>query len=524
VQFLPTVQGPQTGTLTVADILKTQTVALSGTGLLPPVFSVSPLSLGFAAQQVGTASTPAILTVTNGGEAPMSNVGFQITGPAATSFALGTTTCGATLAAGAACTAQVVFQPVTAGTAAATLTLTSSTLGVKSAVVPLSGTGQAASALSASPGKLTFAATAIGQSSAVQTVTISNSGGMAAAGLTVTVSGPFGLSQNTCGTSLASGASCTVGVVFSPMQGGALAGTLMVQSTSVSTATTVALSGTGGLTGAVQIQPALVSFPMTGVGISSSAITVTVSNSSSSVSLDSLALTASAGFKLTANTCGATLAAGASCTVGVVFAPSASGPQTGTLAIASTALAANATVPLSGTGFDFTAASTGAGSQTVSSGQTATYTLSLAPAGGNAAFTFQCNALPSYAACVFNPATNSVAANATGTETVQITTSQATAMTAPAPLKAQWEVVSFACGLVLLPIAVRKRRRLLSLVVLLVLAVCGLSSCSSSGGGGGGTPTPTPTTHTVTPGTYSVPLVVTSNSVQHTVTLTLVVD
>ena len=130
VQFLPTVQGPQTGTLTVADILKTQTVALSGTGLLPPVFNVSPLSLGFAAQQVGTASAPAILTVTNGGEASMSNVGFQITGPAATSFALGTTTCGATLAAGSACTAQVVFQPVAAGSAAATLTLTSSTLGV----------------------------------------------------------------------------------------------------------------------------------------------------------------------------------------------------------------------------------------------------------------------------------------------------------------------------------------------------------------------------------------------------------
>jgi hypothetical protein len=278
------------------------------------------------------------------------------------------------------------------------------------------------------------------------------------------------------------------------------------------------------LTGAVSIQPAQVSFPMTGVGASSNAITVTLSNTSSSISLDSLAITASAGFKLTADTCGTSLAAGANCSVGILFAPVGSGAQTGSLTVASTALGGNATIPLSGTGFDFTAVTAGAGSQTVASGQTATYSVTLAPAGGTAAFTFQCNSLPAYAACLFNPPTNSVAGNATGTETVQITTSQTSAMAAPAPWTLGWKAVSLACGLLLLPVATRKRRRLLFPAVLLLLVMVGLPSCSSSGGGGGGTPPPNPTTHTVAPGTYSIALVVSSNSVQHTVTLTLVVD
>ncbi len=70
VTFLPTVAGTQTGKLTVADILKTQTVGLSGTGLLPPVFSVSPTSLNFSNQPVNSTSAPLTLTITNTGGAP----------------------------------------------------------------------------------------------------------------------------------------------------------------------------------------------------------------------------------------------------------------------------------------------------------------------------------------------------------------------------------------------------------------------------------------------------------------------
>ena len=67
VTFLPTAAGVQTGKLTVADILKTQTVGLSGTGLLPPVFSVSPTSLNFSNQAVNATSSPLTLRVSNTG-------------------------------------------------------------------------------------------------------------------------------------------------------------------------------------------------------------------------------------------------------------------------------------------------------------------------------------------------------------------------------------------------------------------------------------------------------------------------
>jgi hypothetical protein len=74
---------------------------------------------------------------------------------------------------------------------------------------------------------------------------------------------------------------------------------------------------------------------------------------------------------------------------------------------------------------------------------------------------------------------------------------------------------------VLLPFAFGRRRGML-LVVMLVLAVGAVVSCSSasvSGGGGGGT-----TTGNTPTGTYSIPVTVSADGVQHSVTLTLTVD
>jgi len=524
VTYLPTAAGAQTGTLTVADILKTQTVPLSGTGLLPPAFSASPTSLDFGVQQVNVASAPLTLTLTNSGGASLANVGFQITGPSAATFANGASTCGAKLDSGASCTLQVIFTPAASGTAQATLTVTSSTSQVKPLKVPLSGTGQSAAGLTATPTQLTFAAIGVGQTSPAQTVTIANSGQTSAAGLTLAASGPFSLTQNTCGSTLASGASCTAGVVFTPAQTGNLSGALTVSSSSVSPPATVALSGIGGLAGALAMQPSQINFPTTGVGTVSSAVAVTLSNTSTSVALDQFVLAASAGFRITSTTCGSSLPANSSCTANVAFAPTSAGAATGTLAIASAELAANATVALSGTGFDFTPATSGSASQTVSSGQTASYTLTLSPVDGAAGtFTFQCNSLPKYAACVFSPSILSVLANSTGTESVDITTSQTSAALQP-PGNGQMSLtITLACGLLLLPLALRRRRAALVLVLLLAVAVAGVTGCSASGGGGGATPPP-PTTHTTAPGTYSIPVVISSGGVQHTFQLTLVVD
>jgi len=247
VVFLPAQLGSATGTLTITDALRTQTVSLSGTGVAPPVFNVTPLSLTFLNQQPGVASAPQTLTITNAGSSPMANIGFALTGAGAAQYSIpaGANTCGAVLANGANCTAQVVFTPSGAGSVAATLVVSSSTPGVAAASVPLNGAGQLSNGLTTNPTLLTFPVVAVGQTSAAQSVTITNSTSDALASVSVVTAAPFSVSQNGCTGSLAAGANCTVSVVFAPTLGGAASGSLTVSSSAVATPATVTLSGTG---------------------------------------------------------------------------------------------------------------------------------------------------------------------------------------------------------------------------------------------------------------------------------------
>ncbi len=66
-----------------------------------------------------------------------------------------------------------------------------------------------------------------------------------------------------------------------------------------------------------------------------------------------------------------------SCTVGVVFAPTSAGAQSGTLSITSSTASARGSVALSGTGFDFSVAVSGSNTQTVAAGQIAYYTIAI---------------------------------------------------------------------------------------------------------------------------------------------------
>jgi Abnormal spindle-like microcephaly-assoc'd, ASPM-SPD-2-Hydin len=519
VTFVPTAAGAQTGTLTISDALRTQMVTLSGTGLQPPSISVSPSSLAFAAQAVGVPSSPLALTVSNTGGAPMANVGFQIAGQSASSFSTGTNTCGAALNNGSSCTVQVVFTPTVAGGNAATLIVSSSTIGVKAVQVSLSGTGQASSGININPAQMTFSSANTGQASAAQTATISNTGSVDATGLTVSVTPPFSLTQSGCGTTLAAGASCSVGIVFTPQTSGMVTGTLTAGS-SLNSAI-AALTGSSGAAGTVQMQPSLLTFPTTGVGATSSAQTVTLTNTGP-VPLSSLALSVSSGFQLAANTCSSTLAVGANCTINVAFGPASAGQQNGNLTVSSVSLSASQQAQLSGMGFDFTVALSGAPSQTVASGQTANFTIALTPLNGSSGtFTFACSSLPANAACNFNPASETVNANMTGTATVQVLTSHS-ATSARSSKMPRWRAAPLLCGLFLVPLALSRKRRMFLLVTLLAVLICGASSCAGSGGGTGGGPgsggSNTPA------GTYSIPVTATANGISHQVSLSLTVD
>ncbi len=139
VIFAPNQAGTVTGTLTIAEALRTQTVGLSGSGLSPPAFNISPSSVTFTNQQPGVSSAPQTLTIANIGGSSMANIGFSISGAAAASYSIAGTNCGAVLSNGSSCTAQIVFTPSGTGPIAAMLAVSSSTLGVAPASVPLNG-------------------------------------------------------------------------------------------------------------------------------------------------------------------------------------------------------------------------------------------------------------------------------------------------------------------------------------------------------------------------------------------------
>ncbi|MER7678831.1 choice-of-anchor D domain-containing protein [Streptomyces sp. NPDC096934] len=107
-----------------------------------------------------------------------------------------------------------------------------------------SGGGSSSATLSASPTSLTYATQALNTSSGAKTVTVTNTGTAAAAVSGITVTGDFS-QTNTCGTSIAANASCTVNVTFRPTASGTRTGDLSIASNASNGTTTVALTGTG---------------------------------------------------------------------------------------------------------------------------------------------------------------------------------------------------------------------------------------------------------------------------------------
>jgi hypothetical protein len=76
-------------------------------------------------------------------------------------------------------------------------------------------------------------------------VTISNSSGFSIGSLVLAVNAPFAVSQSTCSSSLATGASCSATLLFEPTVTGVATGALTISSPDLSGPINVALSGTG---------------------------------------------------------------------------------------------------------------------------------------------------------------------------------------------------------------------------------------------------------------------------------------
>jgi hypothetical protein len=138
VTFTPTSAGVENGVLHVSTILGSQQIELSGTGLSPPILSLTSSLLNFGGQGVNTTSSKQSITLANSGGSNLTNITFAVNGD----FAIANNTCtsGAALAAGSACALSVTFTPVQTGKRNGVLTLAGSNL-TAPFTVPLQGTG-----------------------------------------------------------------------------------------------------------------------------------------------------------------------------------------------------------------------------------------------------------------------------------------------------------------------------------------------------------------------------------------------
>lgn len=105
-------------------------------------------------------------------------------------------------------------------------------------------TAQAGAAIVVYPGSLTFVSQNVSSTSAPQTVTVTNDGTAVLDMTGITVSGDFA-ETTTCGTTLASDASCTISVTFTPTGSGTRIGNLTITNNTLSSPYLVSLSGTG---------------------------------------------------------------------------------------------------------------------------------------------------------------------------------------------------------------------------------------------------------------------------------------
>ena len=338
-----------------------------------PFFDPNPVTL--SAVEVDTDSAPQTLTLRNTGPGPVQLLGSPTVTVGAWRIVAGAgTTCasGLTLYRGQACTVQVVVHPTSTGHSAATLTVPASAgpnLLPGAPVPPITAvlTATGVTAPFTYTNELQFGSVPPGTPSGLQPVTITNTGANPQVVGPLSITGPnaadFTIDPTSTCTSapLPPGGSCVVYVRFTP--GGTGSRSASLAGTFAGTPFTVPLLGSGTPTTTtppttiplptVSIQPSPVDFGVVDLGAAPVSRTATVTNQGPGVLVISgVALrSGTPDFALASQDCtGRSLTAGASCTVGVTFAPTVLGARNGEVAVDSNA--GQAVVALTGSGRD----------------------------------------------------------------------------------------------------------------------------------------------------------------------------
>ncbi len=350
VAFKPTAgaQFKEVLTISDSDSSSPQTVALSGVGKALKA-SVSSLNLGN--EPLGATSKPLSVTLTNLGTGPIAVTSISYSNPEFSQY-VPSSTCGTSIPGLSSCQVSSVFTPNTPGTQAGTLTIVDSDPSSPT-TVSLSGAG---SALSFSPGSLSFGNENLPGTSNPVTLTVTNPGTVTVnfSGIAVGGTNPsdFAIQTNTCGAAVGANGNCALGITFTPQASGVRSATLSFTDDGGGSPQVVTLQGTGVVGPALSFSPGYLSFGNENIPKTSNQATFTVTNvSSSTVSFSGIALggTNPGDFAIQTNNCGTALSAGANCALGVTFAPQAAGARSASVSFADN-IGNPQVVPLSGHG------------------------------------------------------------------------------------------------------------------------------------------------------------------------------
>jgi hypothetical protein len=250
IVFAPTLVGTITGQVSITDnvVGTPHLITLSGTGTpVPvPVISVNG-AIAFGDQVINSTASVQTFAITNVGTAALSVSAITLTGTNANNFTLtGQSGC-TTLAVSASCTLSIAFAPTTTGLKGAQINITSDAQNAALVnTVILSGNGILA------PRPLAeLSATAVGYGNVIfggatpnQIITLTNKGGLAMNIASIVVTGDF-IQVNNCGISLASLASCTINILFTPLNQGNRIGEVIITTNAATSPDRVQVSGTG---------------------------------------------------------------------------------------------------------------------------------------------------------------------------------------------------------------------------------------------------------------------------------------
>jgi glycine cleavage system H lipoate-binding protein len=239
VSFDPHSTGAKDDFVTLTDSAGTQTVTLTGTGVASGSIGLNPTSIAFGSLTVGVKTTVPV-TVTNNSASAVTISSIAIT-PTGTVSYTETNNCGTSIAAGGTCTIQVSFDPQSAGTKTASVTLVDS---AGTQTVALTGIG-VASPIALNPTSIAFGSQTVGVKTTVPvTVTNNSAATITFTSIAITPAGTVSYTQtNNCGSSIAAAGTCAIQVSFDPQSAGAKND--FVTLTDSAGTQTVTLTGTG---------------------------------------------------------------------------------------------------------------------------------------------------------------------------------------------------------------------------------------------------------------------------------------